>query len=760
METRFYRNNRYPGTCTACRAPVAESAGIAYQRPQRRWETLHRSPDCLGAVLTPAELAALQGDHTAATAAAERRELTVEGAVYHPYPDPERYPGAKALLAAFPPSSDRSKPTWDRERKCRWVSLDLGDRPRVLELADKLGLSVPDEIRHYEQQIPPHIKAALDRAEAAGAYPYQLDGIRALALNERWLLGDDMGVGKTMQALLAIPEGMGALVVAPKSLKRNWAAECHKWRPDLSPVVCTATKGRDFRWPEPGEVMITHYESLPAALTAKETPEGFFAGADNTIAIVDEAHRAKNPKAQRSKKIQALAQHCARIWLLTGTPLLNKPFDLLGVLRAGGMDRKALGGFRGFMKLFDGYKNRWGGYEFGDVDPSVPERLRRVMLRRTKPEVLADLPPKVRQVLLVNDTDSKVKKMLDAEWRKFLATKLEKRPEDITDYELEHGVDGEESLPPFSQFSEIRKLLAMSRIDAMDEFVSDAEEQDTPLLVFSAHRGPIDHLAGREGWGVITGDTPDDERQAVVDAFQRGDLKGVGLTIAAGGVGLTLTRASMVLFVDLAWNPKDNVQAEDRAHRIGQKASSLHIVTMVTDHVLDRHVHRLIEAKIALVDAAIERLIDYTAPEAEQDDSIDWDLARKAAEQADREDRLKAVRDRAIKLDLAEAAEGGAYHPGMVVGTNGSGHQASWRSIELTEQQVSDVRAAWSWMLGRCDGARELDGEGFNKPDAVLAHLIMPVLDDDEAVLVAYMTLRKYHRQLAGRYPDLFTQDV
>src|SRR5262245_5578154 len=128
----------------------------------------------------------------------------------------------------------------------------------------------------------------------------------------------------------------------------------------------------------------------------------------------------------------------------------------------------------------------------------------------------------------------------------------------------------------------------------MLELVEQFEDQGGPLVVFSAHREPIEALAARGGWGVITGGTEPRRRQEVVDAFQAGRLKGVGRTIQAGGTGLTLTRASTALFVDLDWTPANNLQAEDRVCRIGQRAGHVRIIRMVSDHPLDRRVLRVL----------------------------------------------------------------------------------------------------------------------------------------------------------------------
>jgi SWI/SNF-related matrix-associated actin-dependent regulator 1 of chromatin subfamily A len=143
--------------------------------------------------------------------------------------------------------------------------------------------------------------------------------------------------------------------------------------------------------------------------------------------------------------------------------------------------------------------------------------------------------------------------------------------------------------------------------------VEDCEEQEEPVLVFSAHRAPVDACASREGWASITGDTSADERGRIEEAFQAGKLKGVAATIAAAGVALTLTRASRVIFADLDWTPANNDQARDRANRIGQTQSVL-VTTLVADHDLDARIHDLIGFKRTLNAVTVEAAADEERP--------------------------------------------------------------------------------------------------------------------------------------------------
>lgn len=524
-----------------------------------------------------------------------RRELTADGYVYTPYEE-----AALPLLRAMPGAR------WDRMGR-RWrVSTNPEDRDRLLELADRLRILVADELRKPTDLRNLAADRVWELQQRTGLYPYdfQREGILWLLQHTRALLADDMGLGKTMQALWALSDDARALVICPAGLKHNWADECERWRPDLSPVVL---KGwNSFRLPAPGEVVITNFESLPP--TENKTPRGFEPkrgkrpwepevysyDTRDVVVIVDEATFAKNTKSERGKATRALAGLARQCWLLTGTPLLNRPLCLWGTLRAGDMHELVFRGWGGFAHGFQAQKNRWGGYDFGSPRPEVPEKLRRLMLRRRKEDVLDQLPEVRTRDLVCRHVSGQLHRQLEHAWQGWV------------------GRDGASpstpprSLPPFEQFSEVRAALAGARIPDMLSLVEQHEETATPLVVFSSHRAPIEELATRDGWEVIIGGQSSVETQGVVRRFQDGQLRGIGLTIRAGGYGHTLTRASDVLFVDQSWVPSENRQALDRVRRIGQEASRVLVTRLVSDHPLDRHVLRLLDAKQKVIDQAVD----------------------------------------------------------------------------------------------------------------------------------------------------------
>lgn len=438
-----------------------------------------------------------------------------------------------------------------------------------------------DAVRAAEAEIVASLEA-----RGLELWRFQSTGVAWLRQRTAGVLGDEPGLGKTVQALTAAADWAPVLVIAPAVAKGVWRREAARWRPDLSVSVLS---GRgSFRWPLPGELVVTNYDILPDQETLSPPPQGL-------VLIVDEAHALKSTGALRVKRFRPIAgaalQAQGRVWLLTGTPLLNRPPELWNLLNHVGLAVEAFGSFPRFRKLFAyGGAGRWG-----TPKAEAAELLKRVMLRRMRHEVLPDLPTKTYQEVPA-PIDDNTRRLLD-EFRAEL---------DRAGVDLERVLSIPKGSDAFMMISRVRAALATAKIPTLLELVAEAEEEGDPILVFSAHRGPIDLLETREGWAVITGDTPPAERTAIEDRFQRGELRGVGLTIRAGGVAVTLTKAHRALFVDLEWTPALNAQAEDRICRIGQDRGVI-ITRIVGDHLIDQHVTAKLHEKQKLITASVDR---------------------------------------------------------------------------------------------------------------------------------------------------------
>lgn len=730
--------NKKAAKCEACKADVPVGAGFSWNAGNWNWKTVCASTAC-------AERANVRLPDN-------RRRMTKEGFVYTP-----KEPQNLELLRSLPGAR------WDRG-ECAWqFSLDMADRVRVLEIGDQLKLEIDAELREikYDRKVTGRIEAA----KTAGPWgEFQVAGVEFLAKYGRCILADDMGLGKTWQALQFLPENSRAILVVPKNVKFNWKKEIERFRPEFTTrIIQGRQKVTSAILPKTNEIVIINYDILPADLTPKPSGRKSKSGKDimetqlpktvesnlrNVVVIADEIHRVKNYKAQRSKKFRGLSLGAGCAIGMTGSPLPNRPLDLWGVLQALGLAHKVFGSFNRFMSLFGGVKGRfgieWPDFRDRPVPAEVAERLRRVMLRRTKAEVLPELPGKTYKTIVVDSLTKAIRAELDV---------LAERWGEVLDC-------GE--LPDFEEFSEIRAKLAKSRIPAVLDIVSDYEDAEEPLVVFSAHRAPIEALEAREGWGAIHGDVSDSDRADIVQRFQAGELKGIALTIAAGCEGLTLTRASHMLFVDQAWLPGLNEQAEDRICRIGQLANAINIIKMVSDHPLDLRVLDLLADKQAMIRSTLEARAEVTisesvseGPEVRQE-SADEMQARLDVNQAAEDARLaesaeaQRLADEEAWLEKVEK-----IRQRQLERASGVGHDLGSRT--LSPVIIDALKRAYEYMLAVCDGAVEKDGVGFNKPDACMARVLMHHdLDSEPTQRALWAILIRYRRQLGAEYPVIF----
>ena len=663
------------------------------------------------------------------------RVLTADGKVIMPY-EPANIPLVKSLPGARFNPADKS---WQ-------VSLAPADRRRVLEVADKIGLEVAPNLRVVE------LSEEAESAKAAGLYDYQVEGVNWMSQKRKCILGDEMGLGKSAQVLLSLPKGGAMLVVCRVGLKPMWRNECQKWRKDLRPVVLS---GRgSFRFPRSGEVVIINPQILPDEFKGRptkgkgESTDAYFLRLNqwrdqmkvehpdsvNTHCVVDEAHDYKNRKAAMTKKVREIAFLCGKVTGLTGSPLANRPEDLFGVLDTIGVAKDVFGTYDKFKALFNAHFNGWG-VVYGKPNPIVPELLRRVMIRRLRRDVLAQLPNKVYTNLVVDSADADLKARLDALWQ-----------------DWESSLTIEDSLPDFREFAKVRADLAQSRIPALIEYVEDCEEQECPILVFSSHLAPLDALLVRDGWAVICGDTKPERRQQIVDEFQAGRLKGVGISIRAGGVGLTLTRAAKAVFVDLDWSPAANAQAEDRICRIGQTRPTVEIVRMVSDHVLDLHIQNMLTDKMDTTFKAIDALMGGEKKDGNANPNrgeTEEEFAERMQKLAEFEAQQAQRQQEQTKADAKSKVAG--------IHEREKTRYGQRPLLPLTPERSEQVRSAFRHMLGVCDGAVLRDGVGFNKPDAAVAHCLLTAgLEDQRELEAGQMILSRYHRQLSEQYPILF----
>lgn len=422
-------------------------------------------------------------------------------------------------------------------------------------------------------------------------YPYQQKGVSFLQGRQAALLFDEMGLGKTVQAIKAANWNNPILIVCPAFLKFNWEKELKLW--GYPHPIKVIKKKKDFRIPYGKEAVVVSYSMLPPWTNQIE---------NETTLIADEAHCVKNYKAKRTRYFRSLAAATinanGRVWAMTGTPLMNKPHELWGLLKSIGLAYEAYGKWDNFVRLFNGRKNQWNGWDWGIPRNGAGDGLKKVGLGRRKRTVLPDLPTKARRFLDVTLSRS-VKSMCND-----VLSELKAHGISLEDITASHKAA--KLRIDFENIARIRKAVADAKIPKMLEYVSLFEETYTPLVVFAQHRAPIDALTNREGWATITGSTPQMKRAEYVKMFQEGKLKGIAGTIGAMSTGLTLTHASNMMFVDLSWVPGDNLQAEDRICRIGQKSACQYLI-LTADHPMDELVNRALVYKAEVLANSVDK---------------------------------------------------------------------------------------------------------------------------------------------------------
>lgn len=431
-------------------------------------------------------------------------------------------------------------------------------------------------------------------------YTHQDLGAEWLAATTRGGLFDEQGLGKTATCIVAA-DRVGArrvLVVAPVVVAHNWAREMRRWSPARKVQVITT--GRTKVDASASVVIVTHALLLSAALRAQ-----LFAVRWD-VAIVDEAHAMKNPKAQRTKHTYTLgaqlnapsvASCSARTWVLTGTPMPNNPSELWTHLRGLAPERIYLPGTQRPMNWWQ-FRDRYcvlAVTRFGEkivgaknVD-ELKERMRGFSLRRLKRDHLS-LPPVLWGTVAITGDVTKELRELEASMKK--------------------GSDGAPDRDSV-EFSTWRRLCGLAKAPAAAELLAGELDEGTHKeVVFAHHKEVIDTLHGSLaafGPVTITGAQSAAERQAAVQRFQTDPACRVAIcNLVAGGVGITLTASSRVTFVESSFVPGENAQAADRVHRIGQTAETVSVRVLSLAGSVDELVAEINARKASMIRAVLQ----------------------------------------------------------------------------------------------------------------------------------------------------------
>lgn len=434
--------------------------------------------------------------------------------------------------------------------------------------------------------------------------PYQVAGVEFLVSHKRALLGDDMGTGKTLQALTACEAAHAerTLVICPASVKYHWAEEIERWFPERAYQIVEGDRDKRTEKLKSNvnylivnyEVARIHYEELAHKWSA---------------VVIDEVHNIKTRPKRRGKEIvqgkttnaiRHIVKESEYFFSMTGSPILNKVDDLFSILYL--IDPKRFGSYWRFVQAYCELKYNGFGWEVKGVShpAELHDLLSQYMIRRLKCDVLPDLPEKTVQQVWV-DLAPEHRRIYDEMKRQAYAKVTEEKHVSASTVIAQITRLKQICLDPRLMIDAAKDLgdLEGAKVDALVDIIKGTDQK---VVVFSqfakAIHGIQSILAGRNiPHVVITGHVTGQAREQVRLRFQNDpDCKVILVTTQAGGQGIELYAGSIAVFMDKLWVPKLNEQAQDRLHRSGQK-NPVTIIELLARNTVEEYIEKLLAYK-------------------------------------------------------------------------------------------------------------------------------------------------------------------
>jgi len=477
--------------------------------------------------------------------------------------------------------------------ECDAVSAEVDESINRVEMSSAVELK-PVDAEELDRRLSAVLPAGLE------LYPFQKVGVAfAEASHGRCLIGDDMGVGKTIQALAyaaLYPKERPLVIVSPANVKYNWKKEATKWLPDESVHVVDSGKATAF---EPADIIVINYDLM-------NKQQDRLAQLSPAITVFDEIHYLKNSKAQRTAASIRVGRLSQKVIGLSGTAISSRPAEFFNSLNL--LSSSQFPSEWDFKQRYcDPWHNGFGwDFKGASNTKELNERTRDMCIRRLKKEVLTELPDKVRQFIPIELSKSERKEYDDKQ--------------DEYYYTMDSHYAHEIPLPKgfmLNMLSDLRHICGRMKVPRAVEWIGSRYDltDGKPLVVFCHHKdvlsGIADQLSALKQYTHIRHDRIDGSvsskrRQEIVESFQSGGLDVLLCNTIAAKEGITLTAADTVLFIEREWVPTDEEQAEDRVYRMGQESQSVHAVYLSVANSIDEHFDRVIEGKRQVVKAVLD----------------------------------------------------------------------------------------------------------------------------------------------------------
>lgn len=436
-----------------------------------------------------------------------------------------------------------------------------------------------------------------NKHEVLKLYPYQEEGVEYIHQMKRLIDSDEMGLGKSATSIVAIERAKATpcLVICPSALKINWEREIKRFT-NLRPLILNDNVKSTFPYfigdMNLYDVVITSFESLRKFFVV-DAPKPYKLSTmifQNVVkqlksVIIDESARVKESSALSTKICAGICHNKEYVIALTGTPVVNNPTNLATQLAVIGRINDFEGGYGGFL-------DRYGGTSKNDPPRNLDELRRKItdtmFFRRSKTLVLKDLPDLTRSTV-ETELDPVTQEEYDTCQQDLIKYLTEYK--NLTDKEAKRKM----RMAALIRFMNLRSISAKGKVSSAIDFLNDCQE---PCIVFCEHHDVVDeiHNAFPDTSVCVTGRQNAQQKQYAIDSFQAGRKDIIICSIKAAGVGLTLTRATHELFVELPWTMADLSQCEARAWRNGQK-NAVNSWCLIGKDTIDTYLFKLIMDK-------------------------------------------------------------------------------------------------------------------------------------------------------------------
>lgn len=428
-------------------------------------------------------------------------------------------------------------------------------------------------------------------------YPFQQYGVNFLAQKTRALLADEMGLGKTIEVLKALVEinARRVLIICPNSVKYVWEKEVKKWHiPRTVQVVTGSKKMRLEQFKNPADIVVVNYAL--ARIHEKILTHHW------DVVVLDEAHIVKNRKALTTKAIRHITKNSEYIWELTGTPIINHASELFSLLQI--LDRKRYKSYWRFVGQHCIVFNNGFGWTVEDIIDATDSRvatlrdeLKQYLLRRTREEVVPQMPAKTIEHIFV-DLSPEHRKIYE-QMKHDMFAKLDPNTSIfVPTVAVQLMRLRQIAIDPTLMLNSIDKPLSGAKIDAVKTILTSTNDS---VVIFSNFSRVVKRMQlNLNSWRIssvlFTGDTSQTNRVRAIEQFQRKEVRVFLATLGSGGQGINLETSATAIFVDKAWSPAYNKQAQDRIYRLSQTRPVI-IYEIFARDTIEEKIEKLLKRK-------------------------------------------------------------------------------------------------------------------------------------------------------------------